>query len=790
MTDTADAIGARLPRREARDKLTGAALYVDDLCVPHMLHGAILGSPHAHARIVACDTAAARALPGVAAVLTGADFDVRYGSFVKDETVLAGDTVRYAGEPVAAVAATDEATARRALKLIDIAYEELPAALDATQALAPGAPVLHPDFAAYAKLNLRGAAPTGPGQQAGAGGDNVLWRVDIAEGDVDAAFASCDVIVEGTYETQAQNHVYMEPCGALVEIDADGRLTIHSPSQSVHQVQAKVAEALGLPMTRVRAVSPRVGGAFGGKGGPHVQPIAAALALATRRAVKVVLSRSEDFEFMRTRHPTSYRARTGAMADGTIVAREVEAVFDAGAYADESPAVMCFGVFAARGPYNIANVRLGGSAVYTNKLRSGSFRGFGGPQAAFVGESQLDELAAVLGIDPVGLRIKNAMRAGDRYIGGQIVASCGFVECLEAVRDKAEAATAAAAPPPPGRRRAVGYGSSLQICGSHSTAAQLHLRPDGTVALSTGVVDIGQGSDTALAQICAGALKLPAASVTFASPDTDTSPYNWKTSASRVTYTAGRAVVGAAEEMTQKLFVHAAEMMECAPEDLELRPGGAVGIKGVAAREVSFADISGRAHFRAGGPIMGSYALMYDGDKVDPKRALLDGFVFDNFGIYVFGAHAVEIELDQATGRIEVTRAWCAHDVGRAINPAAVEGQIQGGFVQGLGYALYEEMVWDGGRLANPSLMDYRIPGAADAPSQIEPIIVEDPEPTGPFGAKGIGEPGLVPVAPAIANALHAAAGVRVRALPLTPERVLAALVQAKQDPGALRAPP
>ena len=773
LAHTESAIGASIPRREVGDKVTGRALYTDDLYRPRMLYGAVLGSPHAHAQIKSRDISTALAEPGVKAVITGADFPRRQGSFVRDETPLAGDKVRYMGEPVAAVAAVDLATARRALRLIEITYEELPAVFSVDDAMAAGAPGLHEDFEVYEKLNLRGADDSVARQETGRGESNVLWRVSLGEGDVDSAWAECDVVVEGTYETHAQHHAYMEPCSALAEVDADGRLTIHSPSQSVNQVQARVADALGLDLTQVRAISPRVGGAFGGKGGPHVQPLAAALARATGRPVKITLSRADDFEMLRSRHPSRYRMKTGARRDGTLLAREIEAVFDAGAYTDETPAVMCFGVFAARGPYNVPNVRASGVAVYTNKLRTGSFRGFGGPQAAFASESQLDELAEALEMDPIELRLKNAMGPGDRYLGGQTVQSCGFEDCLQAVREAARKAGAGeSSKAPEARKRGVGIAASLQICGSHSTSAHIHLHPDGSVALSTGVVDLGQGSDTVLSQICAGALEIPADRVAFATPDTDSTPYNWKTSASRVTYTAGRAVLAAAEDVRAKILDAAADMLECAVEDLELRPGGRVGISGIAEREVSFREISMRAHFRVGGPIMGSHSLMFDGEKIDPKRALLDGFVFDNFGIYVFGAHAIEVEVDCDTGRIEVLRAWCAHDVGKAINPVAVEGQIQGAFVQGLGYALFEEMVWDDGRLTNPSFMDYRIPGSVDVPSEIIPIIIEAPEPTGPFGAKGSGEPGLGPVAPAIANAVFAATGHRFRALPMTAETV------------------
>ena len=368
------------------------------------------------------------------------------------------------------------------------------------------------------------------------------------------------------------------------------------------------------------------------------------------------------------------------------------------------------------------------------------------------------------------------MRAGDKWMGGQTLQACGLVECIEKARDAARRAPRPAAVNS-GKRRGVGVACLAHVCGFLSTSANVRLLEDGTVTVSTGAVDCGQGSDTALAQICAESLKLDTGRVNYVNPDTDASPYNWGTSGSRVTYMVGRAVAAASDRVKESIFEHAAEMLECAAEDLELRPGGMVGIAGVPDRQVSFAAVSGRAHWAVGGPIMGQDSLMYDGERFDPKRAVIKGFPFSNIGTYVFGAQVVEVEIDEVTGEISVIEAWSAHDVGRAINPLAVEGQIQGGFVQGVGFALNEEMVWDHGTLINPTMMDYKAPSAKDVPYTITPIIVEHPEPSGPFGAKAIGEPGLIGVAPAIANAVADATNLRLRDLPMTSERMFRALL-------------
>lgn len=767
MTLPNTAVGLDIQRIDGREKTTGAATYIEDMSRPGMLYGAMTFSDYAHARILGYDTSEALKLPGVKAVITGEDFDpVLGGVFLKDEPPIAMGKVRYLGEPVAAVAATDLQSARRAAQLIQVEYEPLPNVLSIDQALQPDAPLIHEDLADYFRLK--------PSSFEG----NALWKASISEGDVDSAWAECDVIVEGEYETQAQHHLYMEPCGALAEPEQSGRVTLWSSCQSVFIVQQKVADYLQIPMAKVRALVPHVGGGFGGKGGLHVQTLAAKLALVSGRPVKMILSRTEDFEIVRSRHPIRVHMKTGALKDGTLHAREISVILDGGAYADESPAVLNWAVFISKGPYRIPHLRSRGQVVYTNKLRAGPYRGFGNPQVTLAGESQMDEIAEKLGLDRIAIRQHNGLKTNESWLGGQNLEACGFQECLArmaeatgGVESEAKAASTS------NKRRGIGYSSLVHMCGLQSTSAEVHLRADGSAAVVTGVVDIGQGSNTVLTQIVADALALPVERVSFAAPDSDSSPYNWKTAASRTTYMSGRSVYSAAEKVREQLFTHAGEMLECAEHDLELREGGFVGVKGVPDKQLSYAQITGRAMARVGGPIAGSDSLVFDGPPLDPKRALVDGFAFNNVGIYTFGMQAVEVEVDMDTGKVKVLRVWSAHDVGRSINPVMVDGQVYGGVVQGLGLALTEEMVWgENGNLLNPTLMDYKIPGILDVPDFIESIIVETPEPTGPYGAKGVGENSLCGIPAAVANAIANATGVRLTRLPFTSERVLKAI--------------
>jgi CO/xanthine dehydrogenase Mo-binding subunit len=767
------AAGDGIPRLEAVEKAIGAAVYTDDLVLPGMLHGALLLSPHAHARIVSVDTTRAKAFPGVRAVVTGADLPAgrHIGMLIRDENALARERVRYAGEPVAALAADTIEIARAALALIAVEYEVLPAVFSVEEALSTGAPVLHERFEDYFKVMDVGAdrAP------------NELCRCRAVHGDIDAAFARSDVVIEGTYETSAQYHAYLEPASALASVDAMGRVTVWSSTQSISRTQANIHEALDIPMAKVRAIAPRIGGGFGGKSEATVQIFAVMLTQAARRPVKIVLSREEDMRAMRCRHPARVRIRTGATRDGRLTGREIEAWVDGGAYAEESPVIINVILFFCTGPYRFDAVSGTGHAVYTNKLRASAMRGFGNPQITFAVESQMDELAAALGMDPVAFRLKNLIQVGDRWLGGQPVRSSGLPDCIARAvaqsgwHDKPRGGWVAGE----GRRRGLGIGLCGHVSAFMGSSAIVRLLEDGTVALNTGSVDIGQGGDTVMAQMCAGMLGLDVDDVRVGAPDTDASPYNSGTNASRSTHTVGRAVCAAAGQVADQLIGRAAFLLGCDRQRLEIRAGGIVGmLDGNAA--LSFRDIALFAVNAAvgGGPIIGTATVMQN-EPLDPAHTRFEGMVsFDVVGAFTFGAQVVEVEVDETTGRVEVVEAWCAHDVGRAINPSAVEGQIQGGFVQGIGYALTEEMIWRDGRLINPTFSGYKIPSTLDVPHGIHPIIVEEPDPGHPLGAKGVGEPPLIAAPAAIANAVADAVGIRMRRIPITPERLLIALFQ------------
>lgn len=760
-------MGASVPRLEAREKVTGRARFSDDIKIPGMLAAAVVQSPHAHARIKSCDTAAARAIPGVRAVITGEDFpEHRLGLFIQDQPAMARGKVRYVGEPVAAVAAEDLAAARRAARLIEIEYEVLPAVLDYVAAMSETAPVLHERYADYDK------------QVAGAAGRNLIASSEFVQGSVDGAWEQCDLILEGEYTLPAQHHLYLEPCSAVVDIDDAGKLNIWSTTQWVFGVQAAVAEALALPQTKVRSVAPFIGGGFGAKYDFTVEPIAARLAQLACRPVRLTLSRDEDMCMMKSRHRGTVRMKTGVRSDGTLLAREAEVTLDGGAYADESPAVLSYALMRAPGPYRIPHLRAVGRAVYTNHLRAGAYRGFGNPQVAFAGESQIDEIAHRLQLDPLELRLKNAIETGDPWLGGTTVEVGTLRECLDTARTAArwQERRARSGALRNGRRRGIGAAAIWHICGLLSAGAALRLLQDGSVVLSTGAVDLGEGADTVMAQICAGVLGLQLEAIGYQRADSDVSPYTFATAGSRTTYMVGHAVEQAALKLRRQILEAGAEMLECAAADLEVRPGGLVGVKGTPESSLSFAEISARSIWEGEGELAAAHRWSYHPHDIDPKRAAAEGY---GVGANVFGVQIVEVEVDETTGQVEVTQAWSAHDVGKALNPASVEGQIQGGFVQGMGYALFEQLLWEDGPLLTPTLGDYKVPGMADSPGRVHAIILEHPDPRGPFGAKGIGEPPLVGVGPAIASAVFAATGARIRELPMTAETVLEALTAA-----------
>lgn len=769
-----DAVGAPLPRLDARHKATGQAVYTDDMHLPGMLHGAVLGSPHAHARVVSVDTSRAAALPGVAAVLSAADLPGRLmGPGIQDEPVMARDRARYVGEPVAAVAAVDRDTARAALASIDVVYEVLEPVYDPEQALQPDAPVLHPDRDSYfCTYELP--------EQLNAASVTVLREGALRDGDGDHVWSECDVVVEGVYETPAQQHMYMEPVATVAAPTPDGKLTIWTATQSLFRVQQIVAHVLDLPMPRVRVIGARVGGAFGGKTEATNQPIAAALARAAGAPVKLVMSRTEDMTTMKTRHACRIYMRTGASRHGRLQAREIRMYYDTGAYADDGPFVAGFGVYFGCGGYRIPHVSIEAYSVYTNRTRASAFRGFGSPQVTFASEQQVDEIADRLGMDPIELRARNAVETGDRFLGGGSRVESGTLkQCLHQAReasgwDQRRARPRQAAP---GKRRGIGMAGVAHVSAMLGTSATVKLNEDGTLTLNTGAMDLGQGSDTALVQCASGALGVPVEHINYAAQDTDTSPYDWTTASSRVTFVVGNAVVDACKKVEEQILAHAGAILECSVEDLELRPGGRVGIEGVPDRETTFLAVALRALYTAGGPIQGTSSYFFAPPGMDPRHAFIRGYTNNAQGFFTFGAVVTEVEVDELTGQVELIEAWCVHDVGRAINRAGVEGQIVGGFVQGLGYALYEELLWNaGGRVVNDSMNSYKVPRFLDVPYAIHPVIVEIPHGDGPFGAKGIGEHGVVAVAGAVANAVRHATGARITTIPATPERVLNAL--------------
>src|SRR5262245_18961910 len=449
------AVGVSAPQVEAEEKVSGSAQFIADLYRPHMLHGAVLQSPHAHARIVNYDLSQALAIPGVRAIVTGEDLQEhwRMGAFIKDEHALAKGKVRYVGEPVAAVAADTEASAPAAAAAIDIAYEELHAALSPEAALAPSACVIHEDAAAYIKVFETGTK------------GNLCSRTSFREGDIDQGWRDSDMVFEAHYQTQPQAHVSLEPCGALAEIDANGRISLWSANQSVFRVQANVAESLGLAMSRLRCLTPRVGAGFGNKMEPHIQPLTVLLAMKAKRPVKLILTREQDFEIVRARHPFQIGLKTGVKRDGTLVAREVEVLLDGGAFGDDSPGVLGYSLLMSCGPYRIPHVHCQGRLAYTNKMRFGAFRGFGVPQVTFAGETQMDEIADALGLDPIEFRQKNLKRHGDCWLGGQPIESNGLAECMDKVRTLSGYGCERRATRSNESRRALGVACSAHISG-------------------------------------------------------------------------------------------------------------------------------------------------------------------------------------------------------------------------------------------------------------------------------------------------------------------------------------
>jgi CO/xanthine dehydrogenase Mo-binding subunit len=757
-------IGTSVPNLTAREKVLGSAQYVGDIKMPHMLHAKVLRSPYPHARIVHVDVEAAKRVPGVRAVMTGADTPARlWGPIKKEHRILAAGKVRFAGEEVAAVAAVDESTAMDALELIRVEYEELPAVFDPEEALKPGAPEVHE------------------------GTGNLAREIRIDRGDVDTAFGRAAAVHEATYQTQYQYHGYMEPMGTIAAVDGNGRLTIWAPTQSVYFTRELVAEALDITPSRVRVVQTVVGGAFGGKLTEDAQsPIAALLALRTGRPVRLVNNRLEDFLGARSALPERVWLKMGLARDGEIVAKETVIFGDNGAYSGLAPEIILVTAFRTDCLHRLTNVRAHARLVYTNKIPGGTFRAFGTQQAAFPLDSHLAVLAEMIGLDPVDVHLRNAIRQGETSVHGWYMGSCGLSECIEKARDgigwkekygkRRQTGT---------KRRGVGIGTGLHVTANRQLAnwdgstVALKFNEDGRVNLICGESELGQGSITVLTQICASELGVPIDHVTFSNPDTDTVPFCFGSFASRVTILAGNAVIKAAREAKEKIFAVAAEKLEVSPRDLTIEDG-IITVVGVPDRAMTVGEACRLHLFRVGGEGLYTRAT-YDAPTVMADKQTFYGNVAP---AYSFAAQAVEVEVDTETGQIRLLDSIVADDCGKALNPQAVEGQIHGAVAQGIGWALYENFEFEDGRLVNGNFADYTMPTADSLPS-LRSVLVETIDPNGPYGAKGASETSIVPTAGAIANAVHDAVGVRITSLPITPEKVLAAL---RAAPGGRRA--
>jgi CO/xanthine dehydrogenase Mo-binding subunit len=741
-------VGTRPLRPDGVDKVTGRAKFGADLYVPNMLIGKVLRSPHAHARIKRIDASKAQALPGVKAVITSADLCDLPSEFVpagemmvnyRDMTrnVMAREKALYEGHAVAAVAATSEAIAAQALKLIDVEYEVLPHVMDVTQAMQPDAPLLHEEMYTIG-VEPRPAKPS-----------NVAKRVEFALGDVAAGFARADIIVEREFNTQPVHQGYIEPHACLASVSEDGQAELWCTTQGQFIVRAFCATLLGMEVSKLRVTASEIGGGFGGKTVVYLEPLALALSRKACHPVKMVMSRTEVFRATGPTSGSKVWVKIGATRAGRITAAEALLKYEAGAFQGSpvQPGAMC-----AFAPYDLDNVKVVGFDVVSNRPKVAAYRAPGGPIAEYAVECVIDEVAKRLGLDPVEFRLKNAAKEGTRAAYGPKFGPIGLVQTLEAARSHPHYR----APLGANQGRGVASGFWFNIGGE--TCATLNLGEDGSVTLVAGTPDIG-GSRASLAMMAAEELGIPLEKVRPLIGDTSTLGYNFLTGGSRVTFSSGMAVVEAARDVVRQLRERAAKIWEIPLEDVVWEDGYARTASANAGdfKPLSLADIAKTAG-KTGGPIVGNAAINAQG--AGPSLA----------------THLVDVEVDPETGKVTILRYTAIQDAGKAVHPSYVEGQMQGGAVQGIGWALNEEYIYDQqGRLENPGFLDYRIPVCSDVP-MIDTVIVEVPNPRHPYGVRGVGETPIVPPMAAIANAVENATGIRFTALPMSPPRVLAAI--------------
>ncbi len=749
------AVGKSLPSIDSKGKVTGEAKYIEDMRMPGMLYGKILRSPIPHGKILHIDTSKAKRLIGVKAVLTGRNAPgTQFGVIISDELILANNKVRYIGDEVAAVAAIDQDSAQEAVDLIKVEYEALPAVFDPEEAMKPDAPLIH-DVE-----------------------NNIADKFQFTRGNLSEGLDMADFILEDRFETPVVHQCYLEPVGCIASLDAHGILNLWLPFQKIFLTRSVLSKALHLPPGKIRIIQPTVGGGFGGKLDQKMPTVASLLALKTGKPVRIINTCQEEFMIGRSRVATKIALTMGVTRDGTVVGKKVRIIADNGAYSSFAPFTLNAIAFRHDNAYRFRNLETEAYLVYTNKVPTSAFRGFGNPQITFAVESMLDALAEKVGMDPIEMRLRNISRTGDVTAHGWKIRSCGLQECIdkasEATRWKEKKMERVS-------RRGLGIACAIHVSGNRASydydgsSAFMKLNEDGNFDLLIGEGDLGQGARTVFAQIAAEVIGVRCENINVSSADTATTPYCLGASASRVTFVGGNAVKTAAEAMKMKIFDVASEMLGASKEDLMIKEGRIFVQGSEEGKSLSFAEVSKFALYRkGGGPIMEKGTFDADSERMDPETK------YGNIsGAYSFAAHIAEVEVDPNTGKVNILNYGAAHDLGKAINPMAARGQIIGGIAQGIGYALTEELVFQKGKILNSGYSDYKIVSAEDLPV-IKTIFVETNDPEGPFGAKGLGELTLVPVAAAIANAVSDAVGVRMKSLPITPEKILKSLEEKK----------
>ena len=739
-------IGTRPIRHDGVDKVTGRAIYGADFHITGLLHGRVLRSPHAHARIISIDTSRAEAVPGVKGVVTAQDLpaaedkiaDLGEGAVNLKylcDNILASDKALYKGHAIAAVAASNPHIAEEACTLIDVEYEVLPPVLEVRQAMEPDAPILHENLTT-SSLGDEDDRPT-----------NIASHLQHKKGDIEEGFAEADVVIERDFVTGTVHQGYIEPHNATAHYNQDGQLTVWCSTQGAFTVREQLAEILQYPISKIKVVPLEIGGGFGGKINVYIKPVAALLAKKTGKPVKVLMNRADVFEGTGPTPASYITIKIGAKEDGKITAAQTSLAFEAGAYPGSPVGAGAMCVFA---PYNIEHVLIDGYDVVVNKPKSAPYRAPGATNAAFGTETVIDELAEQLDIDPLEIRIMNGAKEGDRRADGPIFPRIGFIESVEAAKEHPHY-TAPNGKKYHGRGVASGFWFNIGL----ESSVTINVNPDGTVNLVEGSTDIG-GTRASIAMQAAEVLGIPAESVNPTVVDTNSIGYTAVTGGSRTTYATGYAAYEAAQDVVKQMIGRAAKLWDVDEANVQFADGEFSSINGKE-EQISFRDLSARLG-GTGGPVIGRATM-------NPAGA--GG---------AFATHVVDVAVDEDTGKVEILRYTATQDAGKAIHPSYVEGQIQGGVVQGIGWALNEEYIYDEeGTMTNASFLDYRMPTCLDLP-MIDTVIVEVPNPGHPYGVRGVGEVPIVPPPAAIANAIYDAIGIRMTELPMSPDRLLKAM--------------